>query len=306
MIGHHEAGPFTRPHRIASVLAVAALVAGCERRASRSWHETPPIIRVASRDTAIRTIGVGRIIAPQIAFNALVYPDSIHLLPVVTEALGAIVTIDSARPVRDREPVALLRTAAGATHTTRAPAPGLWRPRRLQGQVVASGDTIGTLLRRDLWLAVGAVGELEQGVIHPGDSAEIMLGAGRLVRRGHVEQVYRPGARYPYSAEIVVEFTGPSPLASDRVSVVIHPSHAHDSLLGLPREAIVHLEGTPAVFIALDSGRYELAWITTGPAAGTLVTLRSDHLPGRQVVISGILPLAVAAAESLAARRKAQ
>lgn len=287
-------------------LAVMATAWACGPP-DRSAHDGPRL-HVAVVDTGISLAEVRRVMAPKLSFGAFAYPDSAHMVPVMATSLSSLVRIREAGPVRRGDELAHSHGADRAGTAVTAAHDGMWTPRRFAGQVVAAGDTIGVVRRGHLWLAVGAVGEPDQGVIHPGDSADIRIGKDSgMLRRGVVEGVRRPGTRYPYSAEVSVEFTdsttSAAALQSAILSVVVHPSHEQDSLLAVPVSAVVQLAGSAAVFALVSPARYQVLWVETGPRVGDAIVVRGTLEDRMQIAVSGLLPLATAAAESVALRQ---
>ena len=293
-------------------VAVMLALCGCTEAPPRGWHQSEPrlVISVPS-DSGILTEVIRNVMAPPIAFGALVYSDSAHLLPVVAPRLGTLVYLAPAGPVsRDTRIADLRGLDRAAVDVIRADQGGAFTPRRLSGQIVDAGDTVGTIRRQNTWLAVGVVDELSHGAIHEGDPAELQLrNSDGLSFRGVVERVNRPGTKYPYSAEILIEFadtTGMAPLRSATLSAVVHPSHSMDSLLSVPQQAIVHLSDGPGIFVRDRAGTYRFIRVLTGPLRADRVTIRGDVEPGMAAVTSGAMPLATAAAESLALARHRQ
>lgn len=173
--------------------------------------------------------------------------------------------------------------------------------------------SFGALLRPDAnnpgshrWLAVGVVSDVDQAVIHPGDPADVVFGTGPQGHwHGRVESVQRPGTRYPYSAEVVVEFAdstwaaaAPRPAAA---TVVVHPSHEADSVLAVPARAIHRLPEGPVVFVRREPGVYQVVPVFARALDSARAIVRGNLEAGSPVALTMLPSLARVAAESAAA-----
>jgi hypothetical protein len=218
--------------------------------------------------------------------------------------------VEPERHVRAREEIA---TISGDTQemgaVVRAGVDGNWRPRRSAHQFVLPGDTIGSLVQHGYWLAVGAVSDLEYGVIHAGDPARVRLSdPGGTGYQGRVEEVQRPGTVRRFSAAVSVEFPAREDLLragrSRTAAVTVHPAGPDDSLIAVPAAAIVRFTFGSAVFVPAGGNTFSVRWLLTGPPVGDYITVRQGLATGLAVVSGGLETLALAARDSLAVRER--
>ncbi len=287
----------------------SAACSGGERSASRRWHEPVPRLRVAVTPDAWALVvhdTVRVVAAPLVRFLALVQPDPSHISPVSTSASGVLGLVDAARRVRSGDTLAVVGKGPGiALVAVLAPHDGAWKPRRQSGQVVAEDDTLGVVEQRGYWWAVGTVSDVEGATLHIADPGSVLFEAERpRARPGRVEWVRRPDSRSPYSTGVGVEFRheADSLDRSAPVTVALAPADPQDSLPAVPAAAVVQLPLGPAVFVPVDSARYEVRWLSVGPSVGPLLAVREGVEPGTVIAAYGLFPLFEAARESLARR----
>lgn len=294
-----------RPSCVWLVAASCALLGGCADRnpASREWREPPvPSVIVSVDSHTVQLETVRAMLAPPVAFDARVRPDPAHASPVIARASGSLLQLRGAGPVRVGDRLALFGPSPGTstgTETLDARTDGLWVPRRVATQPVASGDTIGFLDDGAYWMAVGSIHDADAGAVHPGDPAVLTFGdAHSSTRPGRVEWV-RPSANY--TTEVAIEFRDRAGCLTcvPPVSVVVTPAETRDSVPAVSEAAVVTLDAGPGVFVPIGPHRWEVRWIATGQSVDGMVVIRSGLSPGTKVVVRGLGPLIAAARDSL-------
>jgi hypothetical protein len=295
-----------------TVLALSVACADARERPS-SWHGEPPLLIVATAvGESLRLAPVVMVPAPAVAFRAIIEPDPLHMTRVIAPHHGLLASLSAERHVTVGDTVAQLSGDSAALGAVlRASTEGTWRPRRAPHQFVLAGDTVGVVVQHGFWLAVGAVSDLEHGVIHVGDPATVLLEHAARRVSGQVEAVHRPGTARPYSAEVSVEFAAPEDLLAPgqprSALVTVQPSGAGDSVVAVPAAAVVHLDGATAAFVPYTpAGTFRVQWLLTGPEADGLVVVRRGVERGQHIVTGGVAALALAARESLRVRSTAR
>lgn len=300
---------------VVSFCALLAACTGSERSGEGPWHEAPPSITVnvsPEADAHVVLDTVRSLPAPEIRFPALLQPDPNHVTPVLAPVTGVLIRIADEHHVRGRETLAVMGQGsepAGREVAVRGAKDGTWRPRRQPRQIVLQGDTLGLLEDHGFLLAVGAVSDIDAGVVHEDDPAVVLIGAetdskhhGRPAR---VESVCRAGPS-SYTFDVAVELRAPEAAfeRSGFATVVVTPTGPGDSLAAVPASAVVHLPLGSAVFVPAGTGRYEVRWVVTGPSVHRKVVVREGVKAGTLVVAHGLAALVEAMRDSLARRER--
>ena|SRR2546425_1146398 len=131
----------------------------------------------------------------------------------------------------------------------------------------------------------------------PSLTVELRPVAEMATGRAPVEAVPAPAIQFP--ALLQADPNHVSPVLSP---VVVTPSGPGDSLAAVPPSAVVQLPLGPAVFVPLDSGRYDVRWVVTGPTVHGKLLVREGVRVRTSVVAQGLATLAEAARDSLARR----
>lgn len=177
------------------------------------------------------------------------------------------------------------------TITLRAPIPGEVVERyAVLGQVV---DPTQPILRiadlSRLWIEL-ALFERDLSNVHVGDGVEILSETypGRVFSGtvGYINATIDTATR---TAKVRIEVPNPERLL--RPGQFVHARIAmhgkHEPVIGIPRNAILQVEGETAVFIQSDKESYLVRPVELGRAAGDLVEIRRGLIEGELLVTEG-------------------
>lgn len=154
-------------------------------------------------------------------------------------------------------------------------------------------------------LAEGSVNDYEGREIHVGDPASVKLfGDPDSAVHGTVEWVRRPKKGPQGHTAVGVRFSHVQNVEHDGTAalVIVTPSGAGDSVLAVPRAALVRLSLGFAVMVPLQDGEVEVRFVSIGPFENDHVIVRNGLEEARAIVIGGWGRLRLAAEDSLKQR----